>query len=119
MGTMAEMNEASNLSTTSTPGQFKGSVDISMAGDWIKMRKVLGRHPKVFELSALLELHRHQVIGMLHEVWSWADDHSIDGNAVSVTGVTLDRIAECDGFAAALRKVGSSWSKIILAYVRY
>ncbi|NNE67566.1 MAG: hypothetical protein HKN33_13460, partial [Pyrinomonadaceae bacterium] len=35
MGTMAEMNAATNLSTTSTPGEFKGSVDISMAGDWI------------------------------------------------------------------------------------
>ncbi|NNE68619.1 MAG: FixH family protein [Pyrinomonadaceae bacterium] len=34
MGTMSEMNQASKLSTTSTAGQFKGSVDISMAGEW-------------------------------------------------------------------------------------
>ncbi len=35
MGTMAEMNNPSKLTTTSTPGQFKGSVDIEMAGEWI------------------------------------------------------------------------------------
>ncbi len=35
MGTMAEMNNAAKLSTTSTPGQFKGAVDIEMAGEWI------------------------------------------------------------------------------------
>ena len=35
MGTMSEMNNASSLSTTSTPGQFKGSVNIEMAGEWV------------------------------------------------------------------------------------
>ncbi len=35
MGTMAEMNNASNLTTTSTAGQFRGSVNIEMAGEWI------------------------------------------------------------------------------------
>lgn len=35
MGTMAEMNNASNLTTTSTAGQFRGLVKIEMAGEWI------------------------------------------------------------------------------------
>ena len=35
MGTMAEMNNASNLTTTSTAGQFRGSVNVEMAGEWI------------------------------------------------------------------------------------
>ncbi len=35
MGSMAEMNNAANLTTTGTPGQFKGKVDIEMAGEWI------------------------------------------------------------------------------------
>ena len=35
MGTMAEMNDAATLKTTLTPGQFKGSVDLQMAGEWI------------------------------------------------------------------------------------
>ncbi|MEZ5345936.1 MAG: FixH family protein [Pyrinomonadaceae bacterium] len=34
MGTMAEMNNAAALSTTGTPGQFKGKVTIEMAGEW-------------------------------------------------------------------------------------
>ena len=35
MGTMAEMNNAANLTTTSTAGQFRGSVNVEMAGEWI------------------------------------------------------------------------------------
>ncbi len=34
MGSMAEMNNSANLSTTGTPGQFKGKLDVEMAGDW-------------------------------------------------------------------------------------
>lgn len=35
MGKMAEMNNAAELTTTATKGQFKGKLDIEMAGDWI------------------------------------------------------------------------------------
>jgi nitrogen fixation protein FixH len=35
MGSMAEMNNPATLTTTETPGQFKGKVDIEMAGEWI------------------------------------------------------------------------------------
>lgn len=35
MGSMAEMNNAANLTTTGTTGQFKGKVNIEMAGEWI------------------------------------------------------------------------------------
>ncbi|MCW5959780.1 MAG: FixH family protein [Pyrinomonadaceae bacterium] len=34
MGTMAEMNDPATLTTTGTPGQFKGSVTIEMPGEW-------------------------------------------------------------------------------------
>lgn len=34
MGSMAQMNEAATLTTTGTPGAYKGKVKISMAGDW-------------------------------------------------------------------------------------
>lgn len=34
MGSMAEMNEAAQLTTTGAPGVYKGKVKISMAGDW-------------------------------------------------------------------------------------
>ena len=35
MGSMAEMNDPAALTTTGTPGQFKGKVNIEMAGEWI------------------------------------------------------------------------------------
>ncbi|NNE98507.1 MAG: FixH family protein [Pyrinomonadaceae bacterium] len=35
MGSMAEMNNAAELTTTGTPGQFKGNLNIEMKGDWI------------------------------------------------------------------------------------
>jgi hypothetical protein len=35
MGSMAEMNDPATLSTTDTPGKFKGKVKLQMAGDWI------------------------------------------------------------------------------------
>jgi hypothetical protein len=43
---------------------------------------------------------------MLWKVWSWADAHTLDGNAIRVTDVTLDRFTLVTGFADALRKVG-------------
>lgn len=34
MGTMAVMNDAATLTSTATPGVFKGAVDLEMAGEW-------------------------------------------------------------------------------------
>ena len=34
MGSMAAMNNAATLTTTSTPGVYKGKIDIEMAGEW-------------------------------------------------------------------------------------
>lgn len=34
MGTMAVMNDPATLTSTSTPGVFKGTVDLEMAGEW-------------------------------------------------------------------------------------
>ncbi len=34
MGSMAVMNDAAALTTTGTPGVYKGNVKLSMAGDW-------------------------------------------------------------------------------------
>lgn len=77
-----------------------------MADDWIKMRVNLTRNPRVLKMSASLSVPPLHVVGMLYEVWAWADTHSEDGNAVSVTGETLDCFAGVTGFADALRKVG-------------
>ena len=34
MGSMSQMNAVATLTTTGTPGAYKGKVKISMAGDW-------------------------------------------------------------------------------------
>jgi hypothetical protein len=77
-----------------------------MAGDWIKMRTNLDTDPRVIEIATRLRIGELQVVGMLWKVWSWADAHTLDGNAIRVTDVTLDRFTLVTGFADALRKVG-------------
>ena len=77
-----------------------------MAGDWIKMRTNLDTDPRVIEIATRLGIGELQVVGMLWKVWSWADAHTLDGNAIRVTDVTLDRFTLVTGFADALRKVG-------------
>ena len=34
MGSMAEMNNAATLTTTGTPGVYRGKIDVEMAGEW-------------------------------------------------------------------------------------
>ena len=77
-----------------------------MAGDWIKMRANLDTHPKVVSMAAALKTNELHVVGMLWKVWTWADQHSLDGNGVSVTDSFLDRVTSATGFAVALRNVG-------------
>ena len=75
-------------------------------GNWIKMRVALGTDPDVIRIAGLTKLDAFSVVGRLHTLWSWADQHSVDGHALSVTCVTLDDIVRCDGFATAMREVG-------------
>ena len=77
-----------------------------MAGDWIKMRCNLDTDPAVFQIAAELEMDELAVVGRLWKVWTWADQHCADCNAVSVTRNVLDRITTTPGFADAMRKVG-------------
>ena len=70
------------------------------------MRTNLDSDPRVIALAAELKVPELHVVGMLWKVWSWADSHSIDGNAICVTDVTLDRFTAFTGFSAVLRKVG-------------
>ena len=73
---------------------------------WIKVRTNLDTDPRVLAMAAELNVPELHVVGMLWKVWSWADSHSINGNAMCVTDVTLERFTGVTGFAHALRKVG-------------
>lgn len=74
--------------------------------DWIKMRSNLAEDPRVLALAEYLHIPELHAVGLLFRLWSWADQHSTDGNALSVTSKNLDRMVGVEGFAAALRTVG-------------
>lgn len=76
-----------------------------MAGDWIKMRTNLDTDPAVVRIASALKCDRFAVVGRLHRIWSWANEHLSDGDDVPVDAAFLDHLVECSGFAAAMRDV--------------
>ncbi|MDB6076445.1 MAG: hypothetical protein JWO82_192 [Akkermansiaceae bacterium] len=70
------------------------------------MRHNLALDPAVVRIAAELELDEFSVVGRLHALWSWLDQHSTDGQDVPVTAAFLDRLTGCAGFAAALQNAG-------------
>lgn len=77
--------------------------------DWIKIEKTLPDKLEVLQLAGLLGISEDEVVGKLFRFWCWVDSNLKTCNADGVTFVTLDRIANCSGFAAGLVKVG--WLK--------
>ena len=77
-----------------------------MAGDWIKMRTNLAEDPAVVRLASGLNLDRFSIVGRLHKIWSWANEHSIDGLDVPVDAQFLDSLVATPGFADQLRRAG-------------
>lgn len=94
-----------------------------MAGDWIKMRTALAEDPDVIRIAGILQQDRFAVVGRLHSLWSWADQNSVDGSALSVTFSFLDDLVRCDGFCEALINVnwlaGEDWSVSIPGFERH
>jgi len=77
-----------------------------MAHDWIKMRSSLGDDPDVIGIAIACDISQDLVVGKLHRLWSWADEHTTDGHAPSVTKAFLDRYVSVAGFAQAMVDVG-------------
>jgi hypothetical protein len=73
------------------------------ASDWIKMRDNLGSDPDVIAIAAKTKLDEFGVVGRLHAIWSWLDQHSDDGKNVEVSCAFLDRLTSCSGFCDAMR----------------
>jgi hypothetical protein len=61
---------------------------------------------RVIQIASELGLTELHVVGCLWKLWTWADQHTLDGNAICVTSVTLDRFTGVTGFANAMRNVG-------------
>ena len=77
-----------------------------MAGDWIKVEHSTPDKPEVIQMASILKIDQDSVCGKLLRLWIWADQQTVDGNALSVTNLFVDRLTFCDGFANALRQVG-------------
>lgn len=77
-----------------------------MAGDWIKMRVDLALDPAVISIAEECQIEEDMVVGKLHRLWSWADQQTEDGNAVSVTLSWIDRYIGVTGFAKAMQSTG-------------
>lgn len=82
-----------------------------MAGDWIKMRTNLATDPKVIGIAERIGVPVPHAIGCLYMLWSWASEHTIDGNAPSVTVSWIDRYLGVEGFGQALSEV--DWLQVI------
>lgn len=77
-----------------------------MAGDWIKITLNLTTKPEVFAIAKLVGQNRHEVVGRLVAIWTWADQTTTDGEQLALTSEDLDEIAGTGGFAAAMRSAG-------------
>ena len=77
-----------------------------MAGDWIKMRVNLTSDPAVIGIACALAISEHEVVGLLHWLWTWADQHTEDGNARGVNPAWVDRYSGKPGLAKAMTDVG-------------
>lgn len=77
-----------------------------MAGDWIKIEVATPDKPEVVQMSNILGIDQDAVVGKLIRLWIWGDQQTVDGNALSVTEMFIDRCTYCPGFASALRTVG-------------
>ena len=76
-----------------------------MAGDWIKVEKATLEKPEVLAISEMLGIHPVHAFGLCVKFWMWCDDQLSNGNAKSVTKVTLDYVIGHDGMTDALLKV--------------
>lgn len=78
-----------------------------MAGDWIKMEAATPDKPEVLAITAALGWDDpDHTVGKLFRIWRWFDQHTLDGNARSVTTALVDRMCGVSGFASAMQSVG-------------
>lgn len=77
-----------------------------MAGDWIKVESSTPDKPEIDRIAQATGLDHDAVLGKCIRFWAWADQQSVDGDALSVTQAFIDRLVFHPGFAKALRGVG-------------
>lgn len=88
-----------------------------MAGDWIKMRTRLVDERAVMTICDQTGLDEFAVIGRLHSIWSWAGEHTTNGEILDVTTRTIDRLARHLGFAKAM--IAAKWLEEIDSGIKF
>lgn len=84
-----------------------------MSDEWIKMRCNLADDPAVIAIASAVRTSEAEVVGLLHRLWSWADQHTPDGCAKGVNAAWVDRHVGKRGFAAAMAAVSPPWLEIV------
>lgn len=78
-----------------------------MAGEWLKFEANTPEKPEVFSITVAMGWDDPDLtVGKLLKIWRWFDQHTVDGNAGSVTLALLDRVCGVTGFAQAMCDVG-------------
>lgn len=78
-----------------------------MAGEWLKFDCSLPEKPEVLAITVAMGWDDPDLtVGKLMRLFRWFDQHTVDGNAQSVTPALLDRIVGVTGFVSAVAKAG-------------
>lgn len=85
--------------------------------EWIKIRLNLSDDPAVIGIAAATGLDEFGIVGRLVALWSWADKHTVDGDAPSVTQAWLDRHVNAPGFAEEM--IAQGWLEQTSTGIRF
>lgn len=77
-----------------------------MSLEWLKVAKATPDKPEILEIAEIHSIDHDAAFGKVFRVWSYFDEHTVDGYAPSATKVMLDRITGVTNFANSMIKVG-------------
>jgi len=77
-----------------------------MAGDWIKLRTNLHGDPAVIAMARALREDAFTIVGRLHALWAWADQHTDDGQLPYTVLDDINDVVKKRGFAEQMVRVG-------------
>jgi 5-methylcytosine-specific restriction endonuclease McrA len=73
---------------------------------WIKLEHATPDKPEVWEMAAILGIDPDAVLGKVIRIWIWADMNSLDGEELRIPDAGINRVAQQERMAEAMRSVG-------------
>jgi hypothetical protein len=77
-----------------------------MSLEWLKVLKNTPDKPEILAIAQEHDIDPDAAFGKVFRVWSYFDEHTLDGHAPSVTKVLLDRLCGVTNFVNSMLKVG-------------